>query len=146
MFETFIVAPLAGAFVLWVARDFVIPHIAGALSRVPDLKGTWTLFRTSDNGTKIEEGPFVVRQIGNRIKGKHTDSRNGRVYKYSGFLSSGQVVLTFEEEGGEGYVIGSMIFRVDAQRKRMAGRSLYWRHNDNIMSGEDYEATRAQSS
>jgi hypothetical protein len=109
---------------------------------VPNLGGTWTLSRKKEDGELIDEGPLEIKQDGQDILCVHTDSNSGRVFKYSGFISSGQVILTFEEEGGEGYVMGSMIFRVDAQRKRMLGRSLYWRHDDNRMSGEDYVAIR----
>lgn len=109
---------------------------------VPDLRGIWRISRASGDGSLIDEGPVEIEQNGNEVIGKHMDSVSGRVFKYSGIISSGQVVLTFEEQGGEGYIIGTMIFKVDSQRKKMSGRSLYWRHDDNRMDGEDYVAIR----
>lgn len=142
MIETYIAAPLVGALVVWLSRDFVIPYVSGLVNRVPSLKGNWTISRKLENGNKIELGVLIIHQNGKYINATLTGKNECRIFKFSGYLSSGQVLLTFEEKGGEGFIIGAMVFRIDSKRKRMIGRSLYWRHNDNIMAGEDFEAIR----
>ncbi len=109
---------------------------------VPDLRGTWALCNVNEDGELAQLGPIQVTQTGKDVVGRHSHLESGKFFRYSGFISSGQVLLTFEEEGGEGYIIGSMVFRVDSLRKRMQGRSVYWRHDDNVLASDHFVAIR----
>ena len=148
--EQYIVLPIAGAFVVYVAKEIMVPWVSGVIQRAPRVAGQdWVLYRIvgpeGDAREEREEGPFRIRQIGARVWVTHEDitpQGKGRIFKYRGLVVGDQVVLTYEEKDAEGVVAGSMVFKLKTTRDEMSGRSLYWHNDRHELAGEEYVARR----
>ena len=118
---------------------YVDPRARAYLQRTPAIGGKWRLVRTDDED---DRGILTIKQRGVRVTAILTHPSAERVFEYKGSFYSGQLVLTFEEKGKEGFAVGAMVFKFLADGQKMVGRSLYW-HNDRAeFISNNYEAQR----
>ena len=142
MLETYIISPLVGALVVWLAQAYGLPYIRGAIRSVSKIRGSWNLEEKLDDGTFKSVGKLEIQQFGTRVRATNADPK-GRTFSYKGIVSSGQVVLTFEQKGGAGYNLGSMVMKLSSDLNTMNGKCVFWKHDDNMMKTEEYIASRS---
>ena len=123
------VSALVGAFVLWIATNFVVPQVAAILTKAPKLRSEWNYF----DG---EGGPIVgtakLKQNGTSVSvtANRTASRDGqptnRTFKYKGEVAGRTVVFRYVQEGSGNAVLGSIVLRLDSDLLSMSGFTAYY--------------------
>ncbi|MEA1900398.1 MAG: hypothetical protein U9N47_06515 [Thermodesulfobacteriota bacterium] len=107
----------------------VIPKVRGILLRVPNISGEWESNEKTDDGKEVKR-KLIVQQYGIRVKAKVTrEHYKKRVFYYQGTFQAGQLVLHFEEKGGEGYIVGAMVLKLSSSREDLNGKAVYFHHN-----------------
>ncbi|MCP5451666.1 MAG: hypothetical protein H6972_14195 [Gammaproteobacteria bacterium] len=119
-------------FIIWLAKDHVLPRIRGMLLSVPNINATkWDGYSPESPVPDTVNSRLVIQQRGTRIKATaKRRTRNGeRSFTYKGVFIGGQLVLEFEEPEGRGYILGSMVLHLSSKRDRLNGRSTYFHHD-----------------
>lgn len=98
----------------------------------PRIGGTW----------RYDAGIMKIRQLGTRIRAKATRHGSLRKFRYNGELRGGQLVLTWEEQEGQGYNMGAMVLRLEGNRKKLSGVTTFLRHDSAEVVSEPREYTR----
>jgi hypothetical protein len=134
-----VVASICAAIVVAAFMRYTVPYIRGFLHNTPKIDGDWKVHIA---GNAQDRGILSIEQQGVRIRAtfKHLDGPRSFLYKGSFF--SGQLVLTFEESGKEGFNVGAMLFRLHSDGVSMEGRTLFWHNDRSEFVSNQYEATR----
>ncbi len=117
-----------------ILQKFILPLIIGILQKTPDISGTWEYFDT-DTSDSMPIGHAEIVQFGTSIKGKviQTKGRDGnsrnRVFKVSGNFQSAQVIMTFEDVKGTGYIVGAVVLKLSSNLKKLSGKTTYLHHD-----------------
>ena len=114
---------------------YLWPKILGYLQRVPRVSGKWRI--EYEDGTVEEHGFFQFRQRGKYVTAEYVNSKWNRKWNYKGYVASGQILTTFEEEGGEDLLVGVMIFKIQPDGELNAG-SAYWHHRNGRIQTQKY--------
>jgi hypothetical protein len=136
---TSIIGAIVLSSLLFLTNRVIIPLVRGKIIKVPDISGDW-----EGNEKSSDEKPIIsrltVKQTGIKIKAKlERTHHKRRVFYYRGIFESGQVILTFEEKGGESYNIGSMVLKLSSSKNSLKGKALYFHHNSNeVIATEKY--------
>ena len=95
---------IVGGIIIEIFRIYVLP-LFPPFQKVPRLNGTeWEY----GGGTlKISQHGY-----GTKIKAEARRKNGNRHFKYKGKIMSGQLVLTWEELEGGGYIMGAMVLRL----------------------------------
>jgi len=109
-------------------RSFVLPFLKGKQNHVPDIAGSWIGFDINGDGKEIECSSLHINQIGTKITAKAV--RNDRTFFYKGYLSSGQIILNFEQIEGNGYIIGTMVLHLAGNLNSLTGKSTFFNHDE----------------
>lgn len=116
--------------IIEVFSKWLLPTIRGRIQKVPKLdKTTWEGYSPKHK----DKGPdrrLEIYQTGTKIKAKAIRrTRNGeRIFEYFGKISGGQIVLTWEEPEGAGFIIGAMVLHLSQDLKTLEGSSTYFSH------------------
>jgi hypothetical protein len=114
----------------YVMKNLIVPKMRGILLKVPDISGMW---EGCDN-YELKDCPIrrlSIKQIGTRVSAKlrREHDANIRIFHYEGIFQSGQLVLSFEEKGGEGYILGTIILYLSSNLNQLKGKATYYHHN-----------------
>ena len=115
--ESLALSVLGGLVLLLITEAFskwFLPTIRGQIQKVPKLNKTaWEGYSTRHKDKGINSR-LEIRQTGTNIKAKIIRKvKNGeRIFEYVGKISGGQLVLTWEEPEGAGYIIGAMVLHL----------------------------------
>ena len=124
---------VGGLILLFITESFskwLLPTIQGRIQKVPKLnKTTWEGYSPKFK----EKGPdrrLEIYQTGTKVKANIIRrTKNGeRKFEYSGRISGGQIVLTWEEPEGAGFIIGAMVLHLSHDMNTLAGTSTYFSH------------------
>lgn len=128
-----IFSALIGALTVWLARDVIIPKVAGILSKSAKLHKKWNY---SDSLDGVVVGRIETSQLGKkitikavRILGRDGEATN-RKFTYKGTIVGRNLVLTFEQDGAGGTVNGALVLRLSANLKEMVGSTQYYSDKD----------------
>jgi hypothetical protein len=116
-----------------LVRGWLWPTLRARFAHVPNLdKSKWRGWPDEKVRGKEPESTMEMSQIGDRIRAvvRRRVREGERVFSYEGRFQSGQIVLTWEELGGEGYITGAMVLHLSADRKKLDGLSVYYRHSE----------------
>ena len=133
IFEQLGIGVLGGLILLLITSSFanwIIPTVKGRIQKVPKLnnsnwEGYYPKIDKNNPSSRLE-----IRQAGTNIKATITRKvKNGeRKFKYAGKISGGQLVLTWEEPDGAGYIIGAMVLNLSQYLRALQGKSTYFSH------------------
>lgn len=132
---------------VWTGRRYLAPGARRALYNGPDISGDWFTYHSHDPFA-APVGKATLRQRGDSIQGKVTAVQNrerresNKVFEVSGFLRSGQLALTYEEEQLKGYVLGAGVFKLAADGKSMVGRIDYAHHDRGDITSYEFAFRR----
>lgn len=109
--------------------------IAHEMKINPDLNGKWLGYYRDDDGNMQQKSVMHIRQNGSFIYAQvERQTNNGfRRFEYEGRCSSGQIVLFFEDKGGRGFVIGTIVLRISSDVNILSGKSTYYHHDTNTV-------------
>ena len=123
-----IVSSIIGGGVLKAYQLWFLPKITQCLHSVPRLNGTrW----------KYCGGLLEIYQWGNRISAKATRPNSARIFQYQGKITSGQLILTWEEPDGAGYIVGAMVLKLSQDQKTLKGKTVYLNQNKGAVVSHD---------
>ena len=89
-------------------------------TRVPRVRGTW----------RYDDGILEIRQYGTKIKARAIrTSQSPRHFNYKGKIIGGQLVLTWEQAEGAGFIVGAMVLRLDHTGRTLNGMTTYVHHD-----------------
>jgi len=102
----------------------------GSATPQPDISGIWFGYAPDGpNPDKVNSqldielyGAFVRATIKRNVKDGH------RTFTYEGVVTSGQIVLFFEDQKGRGFIVGAMVLHLAGDLKSLVGRSTYYDH------------------
>ena len=119
------------AALVWIYSSQLRPRIEGALQKVPHISGRWDIIATNENRDNL--GHIEVNQRGSRIKAKMYRRRKTddtvREFESAGNISSGQLVLTFEEKAFKGHNFGSTVLKLSSDGRQFQGMNVYLHHD-----------------
>ena len=115
----------------WLLRDRLIPLWRARVLKAPNIDQTrWHGF--SPDGPEPEKPNSVlsIKQTGTRIRATadRTVKEGKRTFSYEGWMYSGQLVLTWEEPEGAGFIVGSMVLVLSSDLQELEGNSTYYHH------------------
>ena len=125
---------IVGGIIIEIFRIYVLP-LFPPYQKVPRLNGTeW----------KYEHGTLKISQhgYGTKIKAEARRKNGNRLFKYKGNIISGQLVLTWEEPEGMGYIMGAMVLRLTPDRQRLEGMTTYFDHDEGKVVSVEREYKR----
>jgi len=123
--------------VTYLSTKVIIPKVRGIMLQVPDISGSWEMNDKSKDG-KLIKRQLLIKQRGIRIEAELVrHHKYKRIFKYHGTFQSGQVVLNFEEKGGEGFIMGSMVLHLSSSRHLLSGKAVYYQYNRGQVVASD---------
>ena len=145
--------PVATAIKKAVKKAGPLPNILGAsairrgsATPQPDISGIWYGYALDGpNPDKVNSelqielyGAFVRASIKRNVKDGY------RTFRYEGVLTSGQIVLFFEDEKGPGFVVGTMVLHLAGDLKSLVGRSTFYDHARGMVISRRRRYTRTK--
>ena len=118
------------AVLVFVFTEQLLPIIRGRLRKLPKLNETeW--HRETDDNNYHTVSILRIRQSGTRIDATITRTKANvrRQFRYRGFLSGHDMVLTWEDIDSPEVVVGAMVLHLSADIKKLSGQSVYFRQN-----------------
>ena len=103
------------------------PFGADANAPVPNLSGTWAGYRPEQSNEQISV--LEIRQYGSFVQATVRRQDEPREFAYEGRLTSGQLVLFFEDTQGVGYIVGTMVLHLSGDLRTLEGRTAYYNHD-----------------
>jgi hypothetical protein len=124
--------------------DFVSDATLAASA--PDLSGTWTGYSFQEDRPTEPNSRMEIAQRGAFVRAViYRDTKDGgrRVFEYEGRLTSGQLVLFFEDKFGRGYIVGTMVLHLAGNLRSMTGLSTYYHHTQREVISTKREYRRS---
>jgi hypothetical protein len=122
------------------SRDDLTP------SDIPAIAGRWLGYSPDGPEPTQTTSTMFVEQHGAFIRATiDREVRDGRrKFEYEGRLSSGQLVLFFEDVRGRGYIIGTLVLYLAGDLRSMVGRSTYYHHTKKTVVSTQRVYRRAE--
>ena len=119
------------AIAIYVFRKFIHPLILSRLQNTPNLAGNWLGYDIQPGGVELQDSRMTIRQIGTNISATVYRQSNNRerIFKYTGIISSGQVLLIWKETQGNGYNMGTMTLILSGDLQNLSGKTTYHAHD-----------------
>ena len=127
-------ASVIAVFAAFILRTSIIPRLRGIFLKTPDIEGSWEGYEPDSDWPDEKVSSLQIKQKGTKISAsivRRGKSGNERHFKYDGFITSGQLVLNFEEPDGAGYIVGAMVLVLSSNRQKLTGRTTYFHHDRN---------------
>jgi hypothetical protein len=101
-------------------------------SGLPNLSGTWAGYSPEGSRPTEQLSTMTLEQYGSLVRATVVRTAK-RVFEYEGRLTSGQLVLFFEDPKGRGYIVGTMVLHLGSDLQTLVGRSTYFDHAEGIV-------------
>ena len=146
--------PVATAVKKAVKKAGPLPSILGAsairrgsATPQPDISGIWYGYALDGpNPDKVNSqldielyGAFVRATIKRNVKDGY------RTFTYEGVVTSGQIVLFFEDQKGPGFIVGAMVLHLAGDLKSLVGRSTFYDHAKAMVVSRRRRYTRTRA-
>ncbi len=125
-----------------ILQKFILPQINGMLQKTPDISGAWEYYDT-DTSDSLPIGHVEIVQRGTsvrttlvRTKGRSGNPMN-RVFKASGSFQSAQIVMTFEDSKGTGYIVGAIVLKLFSNLNKLSGKTTFLHHDEGQVIAND---------
>lgn len=109
---------------------FVKLAITNIFQKAPNIAGNWIVY---DNESKNNQaGNCIIKQRGSYLKFTiHLiKSRKGnpinRTFNFKGILMSNQLIMSYEEEEGKGFINGSAVFHLKGNLRTISGLVVFF--------------------
>lgn len=108
----------------------ILPTDTQPSASVPDVSGQWHGYTPGRPNPEISNAVMDVEQYGTFIRAtiERTGKIGTRIFEYEGRLTSGQLVLFFEDVRGRGFIVGTVILYVSGNLQTLTGRNTYYHH------------------
>ena len=143
MIEAIVYGVIAAA-IYAVLRFTLVEHVAprfrGWRRSVPNLNGTkWLGFSPESIQPDEPNSRLILEQVGDRVKASvERDVLTGkRNFRYAGAIASGQIVLSWEEPEGAGYIVGAMVLKLSGNLRELRGRTTFYHHDKGKVISEE---------
>jgi hypothetical protein len=96
----------------------------------PSIAGNWAGYSLDGPSPSVSDATLEIEQHGSFVYAHlvHKGSTGDRTFEYEGRLTSGQLVLFFEEPSARGYVVGTMVLHLSGDLNSLSGRSTFYHH------------------
>ena len=125
-----LISAIIFSFSMYFGQKMILPRIVAARKGLPDVSGEWQIL-DPDNGD-IHLGRGTITQRGTKIIFQYTfdqdrqGEESGRRFTAKGQFYSEQIVLTYEEETNNGFVVGTGVLLPIGPGREMTGRALQY--------------------
>lgn len=134
-------------FIQYLVTEHLLPRIRGWRRSVPNLHGsTWEGFDPEDLKFEHPISKLEIKQTGDQLRAiieRHSIDPK-RYFRYVGHVSSGQLILTWEEPEGAGYIVGAMVLKLSGNLNELHGKTVYLYQDSGkvICTNKIYRRTR----
>lgn len=142
MFLLGVAASLVAMGIWQIGKHFAWPYVWERLVyRGVRVSGWWEIVENREGGERIA-GKLQLEQLGRKVSGTSTRSitRDGkssdRKFSYSGSIQGHQVTLTFEDQRGIGFDVGTYVFIVQNDGNTMIGMATFHGKTENKIVSE----------
>jgi len=125
---------------IFIFNKFLRPFTLGVLQRTPDVTGAWTGFDINEHGQEQQLSRMEIRQLGTNITAtiiRQTANGGERIFKYHGTISSGQVLLIWKEEIGNGYNMGTLTLLLSGNLQQLKGKTTFNHHDEGKIISQE---------
>jgi hypothetical protein len=108
----------------------ILPSETQPSSGVPDISGEWTGYSPEAPNPNKPNAVMQIEQHGSFISATiDREVREGtRKFEHEGRLTSGQLVLFFEEVRGRGFIVGTVVLYLSGDLQTLTGKNTYYHH------------------